>query len=235
VWVAVGAGTNTIATSSDGIAWTGLGTSVFDVAGRSVDWNGVRWVAVGEGSVNTIAYATSAASSWTGVGNSVFSVRGVSVKWMFNRWVAGGEGTNTMASSVNGTSWTGLGSSVSCVDLDWNGYLAIAATGDGFAHSADGLTWSVDSSGNVVSGVKWAGNKWVASGDVVRISGDGANWSTISSIASGCVGAMAKFGAVEPVCAIPLKVGEKLTIVSPSTYDVSLVPDTMISLALNLM
>ena len=29
LWVAVGGGTNTIATSPDGITWTGLGTSIF--------------------------------------------------------------------------------------------------------------------------------------------------------------------------------------------------------------
>ena len=53
LWLAAGEGTNTLAYSSDGINWTGLGTTIFTV-GRSVAWNGSVWVAAGQGT-NTLA------------------------------------------------------------------------------------------------------------------------------------------------------------------------------------
>lgn len=39
LWVAVGEGTNSIATSPDGITWTGLGTTIFTTGGSGVAWN----------------------------------------------------------------------------------------------------------------------------------------------------------------------------------------------------
>ena len=51
-WVAVGIGTNTIAYSSNGITWTGIGTSIFSANGFGVAWNNA------EGYVNMIAPIT---------------------------------------------------------------------------------------------------------------------------------------------------------------------------------
>ena len=65
-FVAVGIGTHTIAYSSDGINWTGLGTSIFDYAGHGVTWGRDKFVAVGEDS-NTIAYSNDGIN-WTGLG-----------------------------------------------------------------------------------------------------------------------------------------------------------------------
>jgi len=52
MWVATGAGTaNTLAYSSDGIHWTGLGKTIFSGGsgfGYGVAWNGVMWVFLGE-------------------------------------------------------------------------------------------------------------------------------------------------------------------------------------------
>ena len=68
--VAVGLGTNSIAYSSDGITWTGLGTSIF-TAGQDVAFGwpagGTRWVAVG--------------ITWTGLGTTIFTIRGHGVAW----------------------------------------------------------------------------------------------------------------------------------------------------------
>ena len=72
MWVAVGQGTNTIAYSSDGITWTGLGTSAFSSVGHGVAWNGTRWVAVGQGT-NTIAYSSDGIT-WTGLGTSTLVI-----------------------------------------------------------------------------------------------------------------------------------------------------------------
>ena len=77
-YVAVGDGTNTIAYSSDGITWTGLGTSIFSSIGYGVAYNGTnRWVAVGNGT-NSIAYSSDGIS-WTGIGTSIFLNTGYGV------------------------------------------------------------------------------------------------------------------------------------------------------------
>ncbi|NBO62251.1 MAG: hypothetical protein EBU82_15085, partial [Flavobacteriia bacterium] len=47
LWVAVGSGTNCIATSTDGKTWTGRGTQNFTTV-REVCWTGTYWIAVGE-------------------------------------------------------------------------------------------------------------------------------------------------------------------------------------------
>jgi len=56
LWVAVGQGANTIATSPDGMHWIGGGADIFTVAGLDVYWSNSLWVIVGEGT-NTIAYS----------------------------------------------------------------------------------------------------------------------------------------------------------------------------------
>jgi hypothetical protein len=81
LWVAVGSGSglssdggNSIAYSSDGITWTGLGLGSFNPSGNGVAWNGTRWVAVGEGT-NTIAYSSDGII-WTGLGKTMFNFQG---------------------------------------------------------------------------------------------------------------------------------------------------------------
>jgi hypothetical protein len=56
LWVAVGQGANTIATSPDGMRWLGGGADIFTVAGLDVYWYNSLWVAVGQGT-NIIAYS----------------------------------------------------------------------------------------------------------------------------------------------------------------------------------
>jgi hypothetical protein len=55
LWVAVGTGTNTIATSADGLHWIGGGADIFPTAGLDVYWANGLWVAVG---TNSIAYSS---------------------------------------------------------------------------------------------------------------------------------------------------------------------------------
>jgi hypothetical protein len=57
LWVAVGSGTNTIATSTDGLHWIGGGATIFTTAGLDVYWSNSLWVAVGQGT-NSIAYSS---------------------------------------------------------------------------------------------------------------------------------------------------------------------------------
>jgi len=71
LWVAVGPGINTIATSTDGIIWNGLGNIIFTEAGNSICWNTTHWVAGGSGE-NTMAYSMNG-MDWIGAGNTMFS------------------------------------------------------------------------------------------------------------------------------------------------------------------
>jgi hypothetical protein len=47
--IACGEGNNTLAYSSDGIYWKGLGKTVFTTRANRAIWNGTLWVAVGTG------------------------------------------------------------------------------------------------------------------------------------------------------------------------------------------
>lgn len=70
LWVAVGPGIHTIATSIDGIIWKGLGNSIFTESGNSVCWNTSHWIAGGSGK-NSIAYSING-TDWIGIG-SIFT------------------------------------------------------------------------------------------------------------------------------------------------------------------
>jgi alpha-tubulin suppressor-like RCC1 family protein len=56
IWVAVGTGPNTVATSADGLTWVGGGSNIFTTAGLDVFWSNSMWVIVGSGT-NSIAYS----------------------------------------------------------------------------------------------------------------------------------------------------------------------------------
>ena len=71
LWVAVGPGVNTIAKSTDGILWTGLGNSIFTESGNSICWNKGYWVAGGSGT-NSLAYSING-TEWIGLGTNTFA------------------------------------------------------------------------------------------------------------------------------------------------------------------
>jgi hypothetical protein len=160
LWVACGQGTNSLAHSTDGVAWTGQGTSVFSAHANFAAYNQVDdvWIAAGEGASHTLARSTSADGSGTtfvGLGKSVFTTRalGVAYSALTGRWVAVGAGTNSIAwSDDNGTTWTGVGTSilsvghaVACDDVTG----LFVATGLGAASSS--IAFSDD------GGVSWTG------------------------------------------------------------------------------
>ena len=73
--VAVGEGTsNTIATSPDGIIWSGLGTTIFTTRGNGICWSGTNWIAVGEGT-NSVAFSPDGIN-WSGNGTTLFTTSG---------------------------------------------------------------------------------------------------------------------------------------------------------------
>ena len=192
--IALGAGTNSIAYSSDGLVWTGLGKSIFDV-GIGVVWNGRIWVSVGAGTTNTIAYSSDGIK-WTPVAasTSIFSIQGRGVAWNGKMWVAVGEGANSIAYSSDGITWTGIGTSIftySGYGVAWNGKMWVAVgqgTTNTIAYSSNGINWTgaTDSSGAEGSslsifadagrGLAWNGSIWVAVGDTIAYSSDGIIW-----------------------------------------------------------
>jgi len=188
LWVAVGEGSShTIATSPDGITWTGRGNDIFNYTGNGIAWNGSLWVAVGVTS-NTIASSPDGII-WTGRGNTIFTT-GNGIAWNGSLWVAVGSGsTHTIATSTNGTEWTGRGTTIfdsAGYSVAWNGSLWIAV-GNGFdnsiGYSYDGINWIGLGRAifNPAYGVAWNGSLFVAVGsgasDTIATSPDGINWT----------------------------------------------------------
>ena len=191
--VAVGEGTNnTIAVSTDGIQWQGLGKP-FSTRGNAVAWSGTRWLAVGLGTDN-IMYSDNGLS-WTGItGSSIFSAQGLAVFWTGQRFLLGGGGTSTMATSTDGLTVVvnAIGSAV--LDIQVSGFASngevIIAVGQGsihqFAYSYDdGITWKGSGSiggTSVCNGISWTGGRFIAgltdagSGTTSAYSFDGIDW-----------------------------------------------------------
>jgi hypothetical protein len=131
VWVGVGTGTNTIAYSTNGKTFLGLGTTIFSIKGNGVSWNGNIWVAVGSGT-NTIAYSYNGINWFGGINSNNIFTEGISVAWNGYIWIVGGSGiSNTMAYSYDGINWTGLGFIFKdyCRRIEWNGNLFVAVGG----------------------------------------------------------------------------------------------------------
>ena len=199
LWVAVGNGTmNSIATSPNGIIWTGLGNSIFIGSGNAgVAWNGFNlWVAVGEGK-NTIATSTNG-TAWTGLGNTIL-YQGAGVAYGSNLWVAVGDGPDKIVTSSNGTIWTPSSSgnslfTLACLDVAWNGSNLWVAVGNGMntiATSINGTDWIPSNNGNSIfsvgRSVTWNTSLqlWIAVGggtNTIATSTNGMDWIPRSSV-----------------------------------------------------
>ena len=196
LWVGTGKGTtNTLATSTDGITWTGRGKSIFSTSANKAAWNGNIWVATGEGTSHTLAKSSNGIN-WTGLGKSTFSTRANGIGWNGNLWVATGEGAgNTLAWSPDGTNWNGLTKttfSTSATSVLWNGYIWVATGnstvgGNTIASSFDGINWTSQATttlfSNGANDVAWHDMKstWVAVGEgatyTIATSNDGLTWN----------------------------------------------------------
>lgn len=207
LWVAGGNGTNKIATSSDGINWSGFNLTFFTICwsvayGKDGSGAGL-WVATGSGT-NKIATSPNG-TSWTGISANDGLTIGRNVKYANNLWVAVGEG-NAIATSTDGTNWTGF-------PLANNGNINVgysASYGNGLwvvvgsntagsapkiSYSSDnGTSWTAGTSFGSLTGifdVKYANGIWVAGGtggNAIITSTDGINWSNVSSVSFGAGG-----------------------------------------------
>jgi len=210
VWIITGdavngATTNSIAVSTDnGLTWSGKGRSILSVCWEAA-WNpkngtSGRWVAGGSGA-NSLAYSDDNGTTWTAVPNStnisntVFCIQSAVLSDGSTLWVLGCEaGSNSMAWSLDGLTWTGLGMSVFsswCYDIQYNGIIWVAV-GSGntnvVATSFDGKTWT--GRGKIMDRIRevcWTGTYWVASGEPgasqpsLAYSTDGITWTSVSN------------------------------------------------------
>ena len=153
IWVSVGAGTaNTIATSLDGVRWTGRGKYIFSTACNGIDWSSEqkKYVAVGSG-INKVATSMDGIY-WRGTNTSLFSVGGGNdVKWGNGIWVAVGDSSsvgNTIAYSSDAITWQYAANSfqTSCSRIYYDGTIWTTYGQDpsyNIATSSDGIHWTL--------------------------------------------------------------------------------------------
>jgi hypothetical protein len=135
-----------MAYSTNGIAWTGLGTAIFSTSGQDTGYgygNGV-WVAIGQG-LNGLSYSTNAIN-WTGLGTSTFTV-GRAVKYANGLFVIAG--SNSHGYSTDGSNWSGVGNTIFSTggyDVDYNPFQNLwVSAGMGvnsIAYSTDAFNWT---------------------------------------------------------------------------------------------
>ena len=203
IWVSVGSGnTNTIATSVDGISWTGRGMTVFSEEATGVDWAKETnvWVATGiDSSLNRYSTAYSVDGiHW--IGQSVPGITsGESVRWNGDIWVFVGvsaTGTNTsIAYSLDGKQWNPVPNtfSVKASRVQWNVETGWVVFGEdpswNVAISANGVDWTLryDDSIQPVNTLEhslydgtmyWKSNN----GNTYSKSVDGVYWESYSTI-----------------------------------------------------
>ncbi|MHA7109232.1 hypothetical protein ACRTDU_03850 [Sunxiuqinia elliptica] len=186
MWIALGYGTYTIATSTDGINWTGIANSPFSNTGYKAIWDGSKFVAVGRGS-NSIAYSSNG-TNWTGLGTSIFGTYGNDIFFNGSRYVAVGNGTNDIAYSDDGINWnvatsspfTSQGVGVAYGNGIW---LASGAGTYTTAYSPDGVNWTGGkTTGDVGTGVTFAKDGFIVgflTADSFEFTPDGINWTNL--------------------------------------------------------
>lgn len=168
--------------------WTAT-TSPFSVSCNAVFWTGTRWIAGGEGAVNTLAYSNDGIT-WVGLGNSIFTTKGLCFcSNNAGRILAGGQSSsgvgNTMAySDDGGLTWTGLGFTTfyffcNSIAFDGSTWVAGGQSGASTPSIANSLYYGytgievpmyATSNGfgsTAVNSVIWNGSYWLACGGAI--------------------------------------------------------------------
>ena len=159
-WLATGNGGNAIATSSNGIVWTGISTSYNSVGLNYCATSGTLWVAAVNSSIGLV-YTTdiTGKTGWTSVASNPFGTGGGGgVAWNGAIWVAGGGGsTNVLAYSTNGTTWSTVANSTTTFpggiwNICWNGtrFVATGQNTSYMGYSPDGIIWYSGNYSNIV-------------------------------------------------------------------------------------
>lgn len=155
--IACGEGTNTLAYSTDGIYWKGLGNIVLTTRANRAVWNGTLWVAVGAGEYWV---ATSYDGiHWVGRDTTTLT-EGFDIAWNGLVFIAVGYGPNAnMATSFDGVIWNPVPNSKDFFSIQssaivWTGQCWLAY-GSGtntsmVCHRADGWLWAPTNPPNLV-------------------------------------------------------------------------------------
>jgi hypothetical protein len=166
--------------SYDATTWfdssSNIGAIFTTMADAATD--GKRWVAVGSGTQNTIAYSRDGLT-WFGGGANIFTGSAKKIA-VHGRWVAVGSGTNSLAYSNDGIYWTGLGTAFFTDGLA----LAVNQAGrwfaggsTGSAYSDDGATWTAVALTGVNT-VIWNKDIWLAASNTdLYTSQNGVIWN----------------------------------------------------------
>lgn len=141
LWIALGTGNYTIATSLDGINWNGISNSLllFTVEGIDIDYDGNKIVAVGEGG-NSFIYSYDG-FNWIKLGNSIF-IKGTSIVWTGKFWYATGTGTNTIAKSNDGIVWQYINNSSNL--LSTSNYIIGYLIATKISNNPDNINYEID-------------------------------------------------------------------------------------------
>jgi hypothetical protein len=143
-WIAVSTSTsgNTMARSTNGINWTGLGRTTFSTVGRTVIHVNGLWVAGGQGG-NSIATSPDG-TTWTGRTPSGVTDTVRSIAWNGSLFVAGSNTVNILT-SPDGFTWTTRATPIpgNCVSVVWSGsfWITVSST-QALGYSSDGFTWN---------------------------------------------------------------------------------------------
>ena len=114
---------------------------IYDIA-----WNGDIWIAVGKGEQHSIIVSIDGIRWYTANPETNVFNQCNAIAWNKSLWVAVGTGNNTIATSVDGYNWTGLGKDVFTTYgnmIAFNGTNWIAGGGSYYqlATSSDGINW----------------------------------------------------------------------------------------------
>ena len=206
-WIAVGfssPGGTSIGYSNDGINWTTIdGISTLFNKGIGAVWNGSMFVVGGSLGTHTIAYSINGITGWTGVtgSTSIFSTScnciGSSIKRnsvnIQQPTIAVGAGSHTIAYSIDGIEWTGLGTYIfdqGGIGVTWNGtmFVAVGQGTNSIAYSSDGINWTGVTQKSIFSGigyaVAWNGTMFVAVGqgtNSIAYSNNGITWTGLGT------------------------------------------------------
>ncbi len=175
VFVAVGMGTNTIATSTDGKTWTGRGTSVFATEGRTVEWNGSWFMAGGGGGSTTLAKSQDGITWIPVLSGNVWTVACTSTAGNYI-WTSPNGITDWQSVTSYVDTFTGYGSCAA-----WNGTVWLAGgQGTSASTTVAQLLYTTDPTGRSgwttvglaspaitnatsINSIAWNGTAWVVS------------------------------------------------------------------------
>jgi len=209
IWIGVGEGSTTLSASTsskvESVNWTQTFNNTqlkigYGIAYGKNGFGNNLWVAVGQKTyASTSWYAISLNGTTWSVNNSdtlsmqIFSIC-YGVTYANNLWVAVGLGTShSIATSNNGTQWTGKGGKTGifdnhCYGISYNGYNLWVAVGSGtntLATSPDLVKWTGKGKifDNAGYKVLYANNIWIACGSFtanIARSRDGNIWTQIT-------------------------------------------------------